>query len=455
LSTSPGFYIKLSQRQHDTGLIAFYLQFAGLVFLALFMFVGSNQLIGTSKVLWLDLDIRYVYMAAFWGILTWMTEIATNSADAYGLTFSIEMARIAQRCVGLLIVLVLFLIDQLNLSTYFLYHYCMLVLLIAFFFWIIAHNGHPIFRNWDLSKQQIKGYASELFKYSHPLFTCTVVVMLVGILDRWLLQTFGGSIQQGFFGLSYQIGAVCFIFTSAMTSLIMREFAIAYSKNDLNEVSRLFRRFVPLLYSIAAFFGCFACVNAEKITYIFGGGRFIGASLPVAIMSLYPIHQTYGQLTGSVLLATGQTRLYRNLSILMAPLGLPLTYVMLAPAEGMGVNAGATGLAIKFVILGFVAVNIQFFIIARFLKLAFFKYLSHQILCLTCLLSIAIVAKQFSGMIEPLCGKPIIAFLFSGVLYSIAVLVIVLMLPIVFGLRRNDVAMFACTSLSLLKRFCV
>ena len=129
------------------------------------------------------------------------------------------------------------------------------------------------------------------------------------MVDRWLLQVFSGSVQQGLYGLSYQIGAICFLFTGAMTPLITREFSIAYAKQDIPHMAYLFRRYIPLLYGIAAFFSCFIAMQAENVAYIFGGAKFHDAALAIAIMSLYPIHQTYGQLGSSVFYATAQTRL--------------------------------------------------------------------------------------------------------------------------------------------------
>ena len=98
----------------------------------------------------------------------------------------------------------------------------------------------------------------------------------------------------------YQIGSLCFLFTGAMTPLFTRELSIAFSNGDLPRMAELFRRYIPMLYSIAAFFSCFIAVQADKVVYIFGGNKFEGAATAVTIMAFYPLHQTYGQLSGSV-----------------------------------------------------------------------------------------------------------------------------------------------------------
>ena len=110
-----------------------------------------------------------------------------------------------------------------------------------------------------------------------------------------------------FFSLSYQIGAVCFLFSSAMSSLLMREFSIAFGENNLSKMAELFERNVPLLYSLAAFLSCFVAFQAENIVYIIAGESFTEGAVALTIMSFYPIHQTCGQINGSFLLATDQT----------------------------------------------------------------------------------------------------------------------------------------------------
>ena len=319
------------------------------------------------------------------------------------------------------------------------------------FVWIVKNHVASLCVSWKISKDQIFAYAKEFYQYSHPLFVYALVGLFVNILDRWLLQVFSGSVQQGFYGLSYQIGATCFLFTSAMTPLIMREFSIAYEKQDLAQMAYLFRRYIPLLYGIAALFSCFIAVHAESVAYILGGSKFHDAALAITIMAFYAIFQTYGQLTGAVFFAAGQTGLYRNIGIILMTISLPVTYLLIAPVDMMGLNAGATGLAVKMVALAFIGVNVQLFFNARLLHIPFIKYLGHQILCVGFLISIALFSKTAIDGIVVLQNHIIISFLCSGVLYSVMVMILVYFWPIILGFRRDDVTTLVNTGLKLLK----
>jgi O-antigen/teichoic acid export membrane protein len=317
------------------------------------------------------------------------------------------------------------------------------------FVWIIKKHIASLRICWKISKDQVLAYAKEFYQYSHPLFVYAIVGLVVGILDRWLLQVFSGSVQQGFYGLSYQIGAICFLFTGAMTPLITREFSIAFAKQDLTQMAHLFRRYIPLLYGIAAFFSCFIAVQADKVAFIFGGAEFHDAALPIAIMSFYPILQTYGQLSGSVFFATAQTALYRNIGIIFMIIGLPVTYFLVAPIDMMGLNAGSTGLAVKTIVISFIGVNVQLFFNSRLLNLRFKKYFWHQIICLGCFLLIAILSKIAVDENAVMQDRVIVGFLCSGFLYSVMVIVLVYFLPIILGLSRADVKALVNNSLKL------
>jgi O-antigen/teichoic acid export membrane protein len=303
-----------------------------------------------------------------------------------------------------------------------------------------------------LPKSQIQSYFKEFYVYSHPLLIYALFGLVVGILDRWLLQAFSGSVQQGFYGLSFQIGALCFLFTGAMTPLMTREFSIAFGKQDLAQMAALFRRYIPLLYSIAAYFACFMALQADKVTYIMGGTKYHQATIAVAIMSFYPIHQTYGQLSGSVFWATGQTRLYRNIGIAFMLLGLPITFFLIAPVHMMGLNAGATGLAIKMVLLQFVAVNVQLYFNSKLLHLSFWRYFGHQIISVVLLLGTAFTAGAIVNNLSLFEGKTIINFIVTGFLYTLFVLFLILVFPQIFGIKRSDIFFIVKRVISAIRR---
>jgi O-antigen/teichoic acid export membrane protein len=439
VGTPFAFYTKLSQRQHEYTLVAFYLYFFGFSSLLLLCFTSVAYLSGTNSYFWPSQGGLFVYLAVGLAVVGRGIVILQNMVDAYGLTVSGELFNIFIKIISVILICSLYFYNVLNLFTYFLYSYFIQLILGSVFIFVLYRYGYLVKNFVILHHDEAKKYITEFYHYSHPLFIYSAVVFFAVIFNRWMLQFFAGSVEQGFFALSDRIGTICFLFTAPMTPLIMREFSLSFEKNDLEEMARLFRRYVPMLYAIAAYFACFIAVEASKVVYIIGGEKFQHATLAVIIMAFYPIHQTYGQLSGSIFYATGQTKLYRNIGVTFIILGLPVTYFLIAPVKMMGLDAGATGLAIKMVSMQFISVNVQFYFNARLLKLRFWRYIGHQIVSVACLLGVAAISMLVVDKGIGLHDKVILSFLLSGVLYTFMVMALGYVQPILFGLTRRDI----------------
>lgn len=436
---SIGFYNKLSRRQHEKGLISFYFRFLLLLFSLILGFVFLSQQTHIYTRLWPSQSIGYVYMALIAMILAWFSQAVDQMADVFGLTMYSERARMLQKFLGLLLVVFLFFSHSLNLRSYFVYQYFNYLLLAGMCVWIIRSRGYFLFAGWRLTLTQIKKYLHEFYHYVHPLFIFAVVGMLLGILERWLLQVFGGSVQQGFYGLSYYIGVMCFVFTGAMTPLIIRDYSIAYAKKDFQRIAGLLRRYVPLLYAVTAYFSCFIAVNSDKVVLILGGSQYKSAELAVKIMAFYPIHQTYGQLSSSLLLSIDKTKLYRNIGISLSLLGVVISYFLLAPHRLMGLNLGATGFALKTVLINIISANCILYFNCRFLGVSFLEYLRHQALPVACFILLAVLSSFTCNTLLKQGSHVIVSVVLSGIIYTFLVMAAGYLFPAIFGLEKKHI----------------
>jgi O-antigen/teichoic acid export membrane protein len=433
--TSEGFYAKLSQRQRESSLIRFYWGFVLVATILAIVVVLGVFAVGKGSVIWPLQEPKYVWLALLWGLLTWYAQIVLKIVDAMGVTAAGETAKMIQKITALGLLSAMYGFLRFGLTEFFLYQY--FIILFLCFAWWIALKRHDValFPAIRLSRPMVDGYTKEFYHYSAPLVVYALVGLIVGILDRWLLQSFAGSTEQGFYSLSYQLGAVCFLFTSAMTPLITREFAVAFGEQNKKKMRDLFVRYIPMLYSIAAFFSIYVSFNASRVGMVFGGSKFQNASFAIAIMAFYPIHQTYGQLSGAVFLATGQTTLYRNIGITFMLLGLPITYLLLAPPTMLGLNLGAVGLTIKMVCLQFLAVNVQLVFNARYLELPLRKLMFHQIYSIIVL---GVIAYLSAAVIDHFVVNNLIAVILSGTLYTVCVIGTLFFTPSVFSLTREE-----------------
>ncbi|MDQ7780944.1 MAG: lipopolysaccharide biosynthesis protein, partial [Planctomycetota bacterium] len=452
MGTSTCFYTRLSQRQKEPGLVSFYFRFSAAVAVLMLVAVFAMHISGLFVHVWPAQVPMFIYFAAIWAFLSWFMQILNQMTDAYGLTVPAEVARLMQRILGAGVIVGLYLACSLRLTTYFFYYFVMLLALVAVLLRILRPRMPSSSDEWKLSGDKARGYMKEFYAYTQPLFVYSAVSLVVNLLDRWLLQFYGGSVQQGFFGLSFQIATVCLLFTTAMTPLLMREFSIAAGNADVDRMRRLFRRWVPLFFSLAAFFACFVAVQPGNVVHLLGGRGYTEAVTAVSVMAFYPVYQTYGQLSASVFLAAGRTRLYRNIGIPTLLLGLPVTYLLIAPRTAFGLDAGALGLAIKTVGIAFLSVNVMLFFVARVLGLNFWKFVAQQMAALGTLSALAGIVTIGAAHVPWLNGRLVTTFVVSGIVYSLVAICVGLVLPRVFGLNREDIKSFYSALLGRFRR---
>jgi len=433
--TSLAFYTKLSQNQKDRTIIRIY--FILIFFLSLIIAVSTAAvfLFDASALIFPGQKALFVFLAIVYTVLIWISESVYKILDAYGLTVKGELIQIIQKGGALLILSVIYFFGLINLFTFFVYNFVITLSLIFLWIFILSQNGVYLFNIPSLSFDELRQRLLFFWNYSSPLLVYSFVTMVVGVFDYWLLTKVSGSVQQGYFGLAFKLSSISLLFTTAMTQLIIREFSIAHYEGDKNKIAILYNNFVPRLYTIVAILAIFFVSHAETFTYLFGGNSFKGAALPIALMFLYPIHQTYGQLSGSLFFATGQTRQYRNIGICVMPISILLTWFLMGSNLYFGLGLGAIGLALKTLLLQFITVNVQVFYNLKYLALSFWKYLFHQIYVLIMLLFFAFAVKYFCMLFTP---HPIILLALSGVIYLLLSGIFLYTFPHIISMTRTE-----------------
>lgn len=397
MGTSTCFYNALSRRPAEYELAAFYLRVTGGVLL-ITMAAGILLLIpALGNLLLPDVPLWYAPPAALFGFLLWGTRVARSLNDALGLTVPGEIVRSVVNLGAAVLLLGLFGTGTLNAATLFGTQYLMMGSMVAGSL-VIMRRCWPN-PSFSLSRARLRGYCREFADYSMPLFVQALLSAFTLTAERWLLQWIDGSIQQGYFALSQRVSMACFMFVSAMTPLLMRELSIAWGKDDRERMGELLTRFAPLLFAVAAWFSCFTTVEASSLVTLFGGSQFAAALLPVQIMALYPAHQVYGQLAGSVFHATGKTRILRNVAFLEHTGGFLLVWLLVTPPEWHGLGLGAVGLALKTVISQFLVVNVLLWLASRIIPLHFLRNLGLQFLILGVFGLLAWCSREFSALV--------------------------------------------------------
>ncbi|MBF0556679.1 MAG: oligosaccharide flippase family protein, partial [Nitrospirae bacterium] len=183
MGTSVCFYTRLSQRPNEKGLVDFYLFVTiAISCLTLILVVVAHATSSYSK-LWPNQELIYIYYGAFGGILTWNASILNQMADAYGITVMSEIAKIVQRLLGLVALLLIAAFLLLDLQKYFYYTFASSLLLGGAFIFIIKEQGYYFNRKWMLTTKETADYMKEFYRYSSPFFASALVILVCRVLE--------------------------------------------------------------------------------------------------------------------------------------------------------------------------------------------------------------------------------------------------------------------------------
>ena len=428
-------YIKLSQNRDDRNIIPFYSLFGILIITILFIstwMITSNQSILNH--LLPDQEVLFVYMAVVLTVIMFIQEQLAKIMDSYGLTIFCEKNRMYIRFVNILLIVVFFYFMTLNIKTYFLLN----IVSWVFFILIILYYLKKINVSFSPAMDSIviKEYSKVFSHYCAPLLAYMVIGFFSEYFDRWILQKYGGSIQQGYYAFAFNISNISMIAVSSIFILFTRELSVSFGKKDIRSIGKLFDAYVPSLYLFVAYFSCFLYFQADNIISMLGGESYKSASSALKILSIYPMVSTYSMMSGSIIYATERTVIFRNLSFILAPLGALASIILISPIAGM--NLGAVGLGIKILSVEFISVVVILFINARYLNLSFKKYLFHLIYIPIILLLIAWLSSGIVGLFDFMKFGILLSIMMFGLIYSVMSVSIVYCCPSLIFRERHE-----------------
>lgn len=400
------------------------------------LYVVGVKALGLQNYFWPDIDPSYMGYGLFLAFGIYLSMMAARITDASGHSKKVEMLRGLVSSLVMLILGGMIYLDFFNIKT--------ASVIIGFGYYAVAfyyiYFGHKMFEGGsiDYSRKTLKESWERFIQYCGPLFIFSVVGAFLSVIDRWLLQKHGGSVQQGYFGYSQQLSAAVFLITGSMSPIFHREASAAFFENKVETVKKLFLIDLRRFFSIAAFLSIIAAINAKEILSITVGEPFKAAYIVTTLMFLYPIHQTYGQLSSILLLAKGKTQLYLWISLVDGCLGLLCSYLLLSDLSFISLNLGAVGLAIKFLFVQLMDTSIYNFCNCKMLGLSFRRFLLTDIKILAALGCFGLVSYFLSYFILFNFQSEFInwfSLILKSTFFSSMVLLLVLMKPGLFALN--------------------
>jgi O-antigen/teichoic acid export membrane protein len=436
MRASTCFYVRLSQRREDTKLITFYSIYTLVVFLILLALVSILTIPSYRQLLFENIDSKIIWFSLCLVCIKWVVDILIKIADAQGVTQTVESFKILMYLLGAGVLVVLFYFDVININVFYLYQIASfgLLMFLIFSFFNRKNIGIPLKLSMDTS--DFKKYGKEIFTYSLPLAFYLTTTLITEIFDRYILQHYGGSYQQGLYSFSFAMSNMMILFVTAMVPLFTRELSIAFVENDIEYASKLYRKYVPILYVVVAYFCCFLFIAANDVLLIFGGEGYKEAIGSLRILLIYSLVATYSNLNSSVVYAKSENTFLRNLVLVIHPMGMAISYLLIS---NYFVGAEAIGLAIKVLVIETIGVTVIMFYISKRLELRISKFFIHMIFSPVILLGVAFLAKKLLFYFLGAEDGDIFAFILSGMLYTLLFALIIWFFPIFIGVSRASV----------------
>ena len=438
MASSSAFYTFISQKQRGR---QFFIYYTSWVLTQLFILLILVFLLPASftQTIWLEHPKALILVAliasfAMNQLWRYVAQIGESIRD----TVAVQIRNVALAAAYLACVAVLAGFHIVSVRTLLVLQFMLYLLFSALYAWRMYHGG--ILSGEEA--EDVRSILKEFKGYCSPLVISVGIGFLYSFADYWLLQKFGGPVQQGYYAIGARFAAVSLIATTSMLGVFWKEIAEAHSLEDMARVRLLYRRVSRSLYFIGAVISCIMIPFTREILAYLLGPSYEAAWVPLSLMFLYPIHQSTGQITGTMLLATARTKAQSLIDISFMAVSIPMAYMLLAPRSAMvpGLQLGAMGLALKMVGCQILGVNLKAFFVARHINAAF--NWSHQIIVLLLLLPVGFLSKSLAHIILSLAsldGYIILGVVVSSILYLMSVTALMYYFPSLAGVDRDQI----------------
>jgi len=409
-NSSSAFYTFLSEKRKSSLFIFKYLLWVLIqpLIIGLFIFVISPEEL--IEVIWHQESrplVFFAFVAVFFQNTIW--QIASDILNASRETIRLQKYHLTLVLVHLIVIFSLWQFDVLSVYLVF--------LAIAIEWFIAALVVSRFFSLGDLRK--INFSTEPVFKkylnYCLPIIPIVIISFLSEFLERWMLQNWSGSEQQAFYGIGLQYSALLIIPTGAVLRIFWKEISELNIEQKFDEMNEVFHSFVYILFFIGVLILGFFIFWLENLLDFFIGEKYANALLPMTILMFYPITQSMGQLGLSFLLAVKKSKVYSTFQSIFQTLGLIFAFFLISPSDLFyGLDMGASGLAIKTVLVNFLLVNILIYYIS---KIYDWKYsFSYQFIGIIVALTIGWFSKNLAGFLLQDSGQWV-QFIFSAIIY--------------------------------------
>lgn len=439
MGTATAFYTFISRRKRARNFYIYYIMWVGVQFVVSLL-LATVLLPETMRgKIWLGHERGIIVLSLLASFsMSQLWQVVNQAGESIRETVTVQAYNVVLSVVYILVVLIIIHLGIMSISNLFVFiagEYVIFTVLLS------RRLKDKLISEGEV--ENLRNIFQDFKSYCYPLITSSLAGFLYTFADNWLLQRFGGAVEQGFYSVGYRFTFFSTIATASMLQVFWKEIAEAMERHDLEHVRDLTLKVSRLLYFFSAVLSCFLIPFSKELLIWLLGPSYESAWLCLSIMLLFPLIQAVGHPAHAVLLAGGRTKVYRNFGVINMLLSLPVTYFLLASPRAYfgigGLGLGSVGLAMKTVILNFILTNVLIYVTSRLHRWRFDFW--YQIVGVLLLLPVAFLSKLATGwLLGAVIGVVSIPTLLisSMVLYLIWITAVVYFVPGITGLERDE-----------------
>jgi len=370
--TSAAFFTFLSRRQRSLRFVIWVLIWLSIQFLIPIACIGLLFPDEWLALIWKS-DNRELVLLAFAAsfIQSTLWTAVVQMGESQRLTHLVQGTSVVAVILHLSLVSLFFWRDNISVPA------ILTFMVIEWVLAIIFVSMYLRFPKAKTSEDNLKSTLREFYDYCLPLVPYTWLGFLYQFLDRWLLQNFGGSVEQAYYAIGYQWGAISLLATQSILNIFWKEIAQAHQEGNHELLEILYKRVSRAMFFAATTVGFFLVPWAKDLLFLILGADYIGGYLALVIMLIYPMYQALGQIVGTMMYATGRVKAQVIIGSVFMVTSIVVSYFVLASDTGSlpGFDLGSVGLAGKMVVMTFLSVNGAAYYLSRNMGMRFdWKY---------------------------------------------------------------------------------
>lgn len=291
-----------------------------IIFLmCLLFFIVSMSSPALLRIFWPQTDSTVNLVLGFLGVLLiTLQQGLTKYGDCSSQYNQVEWCRLLSRLAILLLLIILWQMQQLNLTTYFT---ATLISASLFFIVFVTTLSFPVGMS---NKDTFKCIVKELYQGWKPVSFYAFFWAFYIFLGRYGIQMVSGAMEQGFYTYAQFLAQLPLAVLAPMITLYMSHMAKLYSTG---QSVRLAHEYLSLSRTAIILYGSFSFFlisNAHQIIALLSGEAFEGAALPLQWLAIYYFLNMFDILGGNLYFCTDRTHRYRLIYNCSSLIGLVL-----------------------------------------------------------------------------------------------------------------------------------